>query len=175
MNGVPARVWEGQTVTGIPVTCLITRIAVAGDADVAQFEAELRRRKRLRPRSKRVRCGWCCFDGGILEREMDRCGGVIEPGSAEWHERKRQLLAAEKSQPADWWYLSFADEGGFLGACVLRAPGMATAIQRSHQLGINPGGQVAGFDLGPELPPAVAGIGITDRLLSKAELEAIDK
>lgn len=29
VNGVPARVWQGQTDTGIPVTVLITRIAVA--------------------------------------------------------------------------------------------------------------------------------------------------
>lgn len=29
INGVPARVWEGQTDTGISVTCLVTRIAVS--------------------------------------------------------------------------------------------------------------------------------------------------
>lgn len=38
---VPARVWEGTTDSGIPVHALITRIAVHGDEDVAQFEREL--------------------------------------------------------------------------------------------------------------------------------------
>src|SRR5208283_504827 len=28
LNGVPARVWEGKTESGIPVICWITRIAV---------------------------------------------------------------------------------------------------------------------------------------------------
>lgn len=41
VNGVPARVWEGHTDTGIPVHALITRIGVDKDADLTQFEAEL--------------------------------------------------------------------------------------------------------------------------------------
>lgn len=38
---VPGRVWEGTTDTGIAVSCVVTRIAVAREADQAQFEAEL--------------------------------------------------------------------------------------------------------------------------------------
>jgi hypothetical protein len=38
---VPARIWEGTTDSGIPVHCFVTRIAVAKDADAAQFEREL--------------------------------------------------------------------------------------------------------------------------------------
>lgn len=41
LNGVPARIWEGETDSGIPVHCYVTRIAVASDADDAQFKAEL--------------------------------------------------------------------------------------------------------------------------------------
>lgn len=36
-----ARQWEGYTESGIPVTCLIVRIAVPLDADQAQFQKEL--------------------------------------------------------------------------------------------------------------------------------------
>lgn len=41
LNGVPARIWEGHTASGIPVHCYVTRIAVARDADTSQFEKEL--------------------------------------------------------------------------------------------------------------------------------------
>lgn len=39
---VPGRIWEGHSDTGIPVTCLITRVAVHKDFPQEQFEAELR-------------------------------------------------------------------------------------------------------------------------------------
>lgn len=41
LNGVPARVWEGYTESGIPVHAFITRIAVHKNEDRQQFEAEL--------------------------------------------------------------------------------------------------------------------------------------
>lgn len=41
LNGVPARVWEGKTDSGIPVHAFVTRIAVAGDQDQTQFQREL--------------------------------------------------------------------------------------------------------------------------------------
>jgi hypothetical protein len=41
VNGVPARIWEGHTDSGIAVFCYITRIAVHLDDDRSQFEAEL--------------------------------------------------------------------------------------------------------------------------------------
>jgi hypothetical protein len=41
-DGVPCRVWEGQTESGVKVQCLIVRIATfASGTDLAQFEAEL--------------------------------------------------------------------------------------------------------------------------------------
>lgn len=41
LNGVPARIWEGVTSSGIPIHAFITRIAVNKDEDCGQFEAEL--------------------------------------------------------------------------------------------------------------------------------------
>lgn len=41
-DGVPARVWEGQSESGIKVQCLVTRIAVSKDEPRAdEFEKEL--------------------------------------------------------------------------------------------------------------------------------------
>lgn len=42
-DGVPARLWEGKTSTGIRVHCFVTRIAIDKDDAEAtrQFEAEL--------------------------------------------------------------------------------------------------------------------------------------
>jgi hypothetical protein len=41
LNGVPARIWEGKTASGIPVHCYITRIAVAENHPQGEFEREL--------------------------------------------------------------------------------------------------------------------------------------
>lgn len=43
-NGVevPARVWEGETESGVKCHALITRIAVHKDDDASQFERELK-------------------------------------------------------------------------------------------------------------------------------------
>lgn len=48
LNGVPARVWEGKTSTGIKVHCFITRIAVSTKEDPEvheQFRKELSEQK----------------------------------------------------------------------------------------------------------------------------------
>lgn len=42
LNGVPARIWEGQTKSGIAVHCYVTRIAAPIEADCAEFERELK-------------------------------------------------------------------------------------------------------------------------------------
>ncbi len=41
LNGVPARIWQGQTDSGIPVVAYITRVQVSKDADCEQFSREL--------------------------------------------------------------------------------------------------------------------------------------
>lgn len=43
VNGIPARVWEGQTERGVKVQVLVTRIAVHNSEDASQFEAELKK------------------------------------------------------------------------------------------------------------------------------------
>jgi hypothetical protein len=48
INGtdVPARLWEGQTASGIPVHCYIVRIGVHESQDCAQFERELQEQRK---------------------------------------------------------------------------------------------------------------------------------
>lgn len=41
LNGVPARIWQGATESGVPCHCYITRIAVDKGEDTSQFEREL--------------------------------------------------------------------------------------------------------------------------------------
>jgi hypothetical protein len=41
LNGIPARVWEGKTESGITVHAFITRIAAPETADLEQFAREL--------------------------------------------------------------------------------------------------------------------------------------
>jgi hypothetical protein len=41
LNGVPARIWEGTTETGIKIHAFITRIAIGKDEDGTQFQKEL--------------------------------------------------------------------------------------------------------------------------------------
>ncbi len=83
--------------------------------------------------------------------------------------RKQKLLAEEAKQPMTWWYLSFKDETGWKGGIITRARGFISAIQHTHDLHINPGGEVLGTDVGPKIPAAA--IKHADRLLSKEDLE----
>jgi len=41
LNGMPARIWEGHTASGIAVHCYITRVAVKNGEDTTEFEREL--------------------------------------------------------------------------------------------------------------------------------------
>ena len=41
LNGVPARIWEGKTKSGIPIRCYVTRNSVNKNQDQSQFEREL--------------------------------------------------------------------------------------------------------------------------------------
>ena len=48
-DGVPCRVWEGTTETGIRVQALIPRIAVSAGEDISQFQKELEEQKAPSP------------------------------------------------------------------------------------------------------------------------------
>ena len=46
LNGIPARIWEGKTESGIKVHCFVTRIAVDQDESrIEEFEKELNETK----------------------------------------------------------------------------------------------------------------------------------
>lgn len=47
------------------------------------------------------------------------------------------------------WWLSFADERGFLGAALVEGFTIVDAAQLAWELKINPGGQVAGWIISP--------------------------
>lgn len=42
IDGMPARIWEGKTESGVPCFAMITRIGVDRKEDTSQFEAELK-------------------------------------------------------------------------------------------------------------------------------------
>lgn len=47
LDGVPARIWEGETESGIKVHCFITRIAIDKyEKRVDEFENELQEQKK---------------------------------------------------------------------------------------------------------------------------------
>jgi hypothetical protein len=50
-----------------------------------------------------------------------------------------------------WWWLSFAAEDGFRGVVIIGPVpgGLLAAVAWSHLLGINPGGEAAGFQFPP--------------------------
>lgn len=55
------------------------------------------------------------------------------------------MLAHERLENAErLWWLSFADADGFRGVVIVRAHGLISAVRLTHQLGVNPGGEVAG-------------------------------
>jgi hypothetical protein len=49
LNGVPARIWEGQTESGVKIHAFITRVAVPLDEDHSQFERELQEHRTPSP------------------------------------------------------------------------------------------------------------------------------
>lgn len=87
--------------------------------------------------------------------------------------RRRFLLDQEAADADSWWWLSFADAdlpkgSQFLGAAIVRAPGFAHAIAKTHALGINPGGEVQCVQYPPDVEPQPEHV---DRLLSRREIE----
>lgn len=74
-----------------------------------------------------------------------------------------------------WWWLSFANEAGFLGVAIVRAPDMVAAVRAAHRLRCNPGGEVNGWPV-----PEDAGLGDpraiwVGRLLNKAEADEMSR
>ena len=54
---VPARIWEGETESGIPVICFVTRVLVHKDAtpeQMRQFEIELQETRQATPAAQGI-------------------------------------------------------------------------------------------------------------------------
>lgn len=101
----------------------------------------------------------------------------ITPGSPEWHARLDALHAKEQSKPLRWWYISIANDEGFIGGLHLRARGPATIREKLVALGILPAPvETAMFPLPVDerqFPPGRLDQvrAVEDKLLSKAEME----
>lgn len=92
----------------------------------------------------------------------------------EFGERARDLIRHELQEPERWFWVSFADEDGFRGACIVRAHGLVTATMETHRRGINPGGSVQTMPF----PPSLEHLNFTEWaniLLSKADVDRYDR
>lgn len=104
------------------------------------------------------------FSGGVRGKYAGKVSHEVNID-----QRIAELYEEEIKNPLAIYYLSFADDdrGGFLGAVIVEAYGPITAVTRSKQLGVNPGGEVLIVKCpGPMLPE------LMNHLLSKQELEA---
>lgn len=90
-------------------------------------------------------------------------------------ERARALanIAAETSPPDAAWWLSFADDDGFLGAVILHANDFCEAHARSHLMQLNPGGEMHGTPVPAEVAARIPEHW-KNRLLTRAECEQFD-
>ena len=84
--------------------------------------------------------------------------------------RLAATLLEEAQYPLRFWYLSFVDDDGFRGGVIIEAPGFVTAVHRTHELHISPGGEVAGAPI-PEGQVPTADF--HERLLSLEELTTV--
>jgi len=80
-----------------------------------------------------------------------------------------RAMAEEGRRVPGWFYLSFAHGQGFLGAAIVWAHGVLTAVKRAADLGLNPGGEVVCCAIPPgnvrRVPPH-----LLHRLLTEAEV-----
>ena len=98
-----------------------------------------------------------------------------------WKARRDKLLSEESIEPEAWWWLSFCDtekpEGTqFLGGIFTKARGFISAVQKTHDLGINPGGECKGMGPIPDehvtsSPKFRKHIELADRLLSRKDID----
>lgn len=59
-----------------------------------------------------------------------------------------------------WWWLSFVDSAlpkgsQFLGVCVVLGDNLMEAVEGSHRLRVNPGGEVVGMEIPTGMEPPV--------------------
>lgn len=97
--------------------------------------------------------------------------GLAEPCASS---RLEAVLAKEATQPACWWWLSFAEPGRNLGVLVIRANGVASASQEAWRIGQNPGGEMAAMAL-PDVYMERIPENMRNRLLNRAEAEGLGR
>ena len=82
--------------------------------------------------------------------------------------RTGEELGKELKNPLVWWYLSFSEPKKFLGVVVLEAHGIVHASMKANAMKINPGGQMIGAVIPPEVPLPLAAD--RNRILSRADV-----
>ncbi len=82
---------------------------------------------------------------------------------------RARLLREEVRRSLGWFYLSFAAGDEFLGATIVWAHGILSALERASELGINPGGEVLCCPIPRRLLRRVPA-DLRDRLLSESEV-----
>ncbi len=106
--------------------------------------------------------------------------GSMEIGLDGMHEQVSVTVVDWSKEPTpSLWWLSFANGDlpagtQFLGVAIVEATQFVEAVMRAHALGINPGGEVQGTQLGPEALERVDAKWL-NRLLTKAECTAFDE
>lgn len=74
---------------------------------------------------------------------------------------------AERNETVCLW-MSFSDDDGFRGVVITETLGLSHAVEKTHMLGINPGGQIRAL----EVEPSLVDRSDFNRLLTKTELIA---
>ncbi len=77
----------------------------------------------------------------------------------------------EKRAPMPWWWLSFATEEGFQGACVVQAPIAEMAPFEASRQGCRARGQIMVIQFPPNTMPRP---GTENRLMGEAEAEEFE-
>lgn len=74
-----------------------------------------------------------------------------------------------------FWWLSFADDSGFLGAAIVEGDDMKAAVTNAWKHGVNPGGEVKGMPLERAQSEEDLRPFVKHKLYSKADINAIDQ
>ena len=135
-----------------------------------------RRRRRLDPLLEQM-------DAAKESTFLDLCELLLMlservEGSIKWnhprvlvHIKQRKAGASPMSRPSQLWWLSYAGEEGSRGVVLCEGESFLHACQRSHQLGLSPGGEVKGF-LVPEGEWSIRCAPFVDKLSTREKLEA---
>jgi hypothetical protein len=90
----------------------------------------------------------------------------------------RATVAAWDGQSGQWFWISFADEKGFRGVCIVRAPTPTAAPLIAHSLACNPGGEAQFIGISEEKWREVESLvypDYTNRLLSREEADNLNE